>query len=126
MIKNTVIPILSNIQCSLKRLIGETDVSGYYFNHLVREYPLFLTKFFNTRNNQRTMERLGYILNRLYRNSSGFGGRERKIKRTMIKAKNNYTEKDEFIVVNRKIDTIISCRARFQIRKESKSNDYFM
>ena len=72
------------------------------------------------------MERIGYILNRLYRNSSGFGGRERKNKRDMVVARNaNDEEKDRRVLVNRKIDTIVSCRARFEIRRESKTKDWY-
>jgi len=125
-IRDTVIPILSRVQQSLVNLTKETGVSGYYFNHLVREYPLYITKYFHTRTNQRTMERIGYILNRLYRNSSGFGGRERKNKRDMVVARNaNDEEKDRRVLVNRKIDTIVSCRARFEIRRESKTKDWY-
>ena len=72
------------------------------------------------------MERIGYILNRLYRNSSGFGGRERKNQRVMDVARNeNNEEKDQRVVVNRKIDTIVSCRARFEIRRESKTKEWY-
>ena len=125
-IRDVIIPILSRVQKSLVNLTKETGVSGYYFNHLVREYPLYITKYFHTRTNQRTMERIGYILNRLYRNSSGFGGRERKNQRVMDVARNeNNEEKDQRVVVNRKIDTIVSCRARFEIRRESKTKEWY-
>ena len=66
------------------------------------------------------MERLGYLLNRAYRNSSGFGGRERKVKRKMIVA----GRMGESIEVNRKIDTLIGAKARISIKQASKRREF--
>ena len=118
-IKDTILPKLTRIQSKLKDITTSTGVCGYYFNHLVREFILYLTTFFNSRDNQTTMERLGYLLNRAYRNSSLFGGRERKQKREMSRADGSGK-----IAVNRKIDTIIGTKARLLIRQKSKRREF--
>ncbi len=62
-------------------------------------------------------EGVNLVLNRGYRNSSGFGGRERKKKRKMRIAGDELNE----IEVNRKIDNIISVNAKILLREELKN-----
>ena len=117
-IRDIVVPILSRIQNALAAVSNSTGVCGWYFNHLVRTFILYLTTFFHSRDNQGSMERLGYLLNRAYKNSSGFGGRERRTQREMTVA-GSINE----IRVNRKIDTIVGAKARILIRQRSKRKD---
>ena len=114
-----VVPILTRIQKSLKKVTKETEVCGWYFNHIVKTYILYLVTFFHTRDNQKTMERIGYILNIAYKNSSGFGGRER-ANPIMMKVAGT----TKVISVNRKIDTIVGTQARVRIQTFSKRKEF--
>ena len=118
-IKDEIVPILSRIQKKLSTVTVQTGVCGYYFNHLVRTFVLYTTTFFHSRDNQRTMERLGYLLNRAYWNSSAFGG-ERKVKRKMVVA----GRMEESIEVNRKIDTLIAAKAPISIKQATKRREF--
>ena len=111
-IKSSIVPILLRIQESLSRISKETDSVAHYLNHLVREYILYLTVHFSCRDNQRTMEYLGCAMNRLYRNSSFFGGRERAVPRVM---KTSGIEK--VTQVNRQIDSLVTAMSKMNIRK---------
>lgn len=118
-IQKDLVPFLENIQKSLKFSSKQTGVCCWYFNHLIREFVLYVVKSFDSRDNQKTAERINLFLNQGYKRSSGFGGRERKIKRKMLVA-----GEIKSIDVNRKIDTIVGVKARLNIYRKSRLGVY--